>query len=209
MSSHLEVSKPSGRELVPLSGQRVTLGKASTNAVSLEHDETVSRLHAILENHRVRLVDTRCGQPQRHVHQRGEDHRRTRSAFRRRGAHRQVTVGLSGGQGVRRTGSMKQTIAARRRPAPAAADPARSRRARGVVPAPGLRRPVSRAARRFGGWRASCSSPRPPSNSICRTCTTSSPSPPRETAGCVWPTRRFGAAPSRSPSCATAAAQSR
>lgn len=50
MSSHLEVSKPSGRELVPLHGQRVTLGKASTNAVSLEHDETVSRLHAVLEN---------------------------------------------------------------------------------------------------------------------------------------------------------------
>lgn len=50
MSSHLEVSKPSGRELVPLSGQRVTLGKASTNAVSFEHDETVSRLHAVFEN---------------------------------------------------------------------------------------------------------------------------------------------------------------
>ncbi len=50
MSSHLEISSPSGRELVPLDGQRVTLGKASTNAVSLEHDETVSRLHAVLEN---------------------------------------------------------------------------------------------------------------------------------------------------------------
>lgn len=50
MSSHLEVSKPSGRELIPLDGLRVTLGKASTNAVSLEHDETVSRLHAVLEN---------------------------------------------------------------------------------------------------------------------------------------------------------------
>jgi hypothetical protein len=50
MSSHLEVSKPSGRELVPLSGQRVTLGKAATNVVSLEHDETVSRLHAVFEN---------------------------------------------------------------------------------------------------------------------------------------------------------------
>ena len=50
MSSHLEVSKPSGRELIPLSGQRVTLGKAATNAVSLEHDETVSRLHAVFEN---------------------------------------------------------------------------------------------------------------------------------------------------------------
>jgi pSer/pThr/pTyr-binding forkhead associated (FHA) protein len=51
MSSHLEVWKPSGRELVPLTGQRVTLGKASTNTVSLEHDPTVSRLHAIVENH--------------------------------------------------------------------------------------------------------------------------------------------------------------
>lgn len=50
MSSHLEVWKPSGRELVPLSGQRVTLGKASTNTVALEHDETVSRMHAVFEN---------------------------------------------------------------------------------------------------------------------------------------------------------------
>jgi hypothetical protein len=50
MSSHLEVSKPSGRELVPLTGQRVTLGKASSNDVSLEHDETVSRLHAVFES---------------------------------------------------------------------------------------------------------------------------------------------------------------
>jgi hypothetical protein len=50
MSSHLEVSKPSGRELIPLSGQRLTIGKASTNAVPLEHDDTVSRLHAVLEN---------------------------------------------------------------------------------------------------------------------------------------------------------------
>ncbi|BBX00662.1 peptide-binding protein [Mycolicibacterium moriokaense] len=51
MSSHLEVFKPTGRELVPLTGERVTLGKASTNTVALDHDPTVSRLHAILENH--------------------------------------------------------------------------------------------------------------------------------------------------------------
>jgi pSer/pThr/pTyr-binding forkhead associated (FHA) protein len=51
VSAHLEVSKPSGRELIPLSGLRLTLGKASTNDVSLEHDPTVSRLHAVLENH--------------------------------------------------------------------------------------------------------------------------------------------------------------
>ncbi|MCV7168536.1 FHA domain-containing protein [Mycobacterium manitobense] len=50
MSSHLEVLRPSGRELVPLTGQRVTLGKSSTNVVALEYDETVSRLHAVLEN---------------------------------------------------------------------------------------------------------------------------------------------------------------
>ncbi|MCZ8377804.1 FHA domain-containing protein [Mycobacterium sp. CPCC 205372] len=50
MSSHLEVLRPTGRELVPLTGQRVTLGKSSTNVVALEHDETVSRLHAVLEN---------------------------------------------------------------------------------------------------------------------------------------------------------------
>ncbi|MEB3982434.1 FHA domain-containing protein [Mycobacterium sp. 663a-19] len=50
MPSHLEVWKPSGRELVALSGERVTVGKAPTNAVSLEHDTTVSRVHAVLEN---------------------------------------------------------------------------------------------------------------------------------------------------------------
>lgn len=50
MSSHLEVFKPSGRELVPLGGERVTLGKASGNDIALEHDDTVSRLHAVFEN---------------------------------------------------------------------------------------------------------------------------------------------------------------
>ncbi|KMO84167.1 peptide-binding protein [Mycolicibacterium chubuense] len=50
MSSHLEVFTPSGRELVPLAGQRVTLGKASGNDIALEHDATVSRLHAVFEN---------------------------------------------------------------------------------------------------------------------------------------------------------------
>ncbi|MBS1694470.1 MAG: FHA domain-containing protein [Actinobacteria bacterium] len=50
MSSHLEIWRPSGRELISLSGQRVTIGKSSTNLVSLDHDSTVSRLHAVLEN---------------------------------------------------------------------------------------------------------------------------------------------------------------
>ena len=31
MSSHLEIWKPSGRELITLSGQRVIVGQASTN----------------------------------------------------------------------------------------------------------------------------------------------------------------------------------
>ncbi|UXA14470.1 FHA domain-containing protein [Mycobacterium sp. SMC-8] len=50
MSSHVEVFRPAGRELVPLAGQRVTLGKAPSNAIALEHDDTVSRLHAVFEN---------------------------------------------------------------------------------------------------------------------------------------------------------------
>ena len=50
MSSHLEIWKPSGRQLFELTGQRVTIGNASTNLVSLDHDATVSRLHAVLEN---------------------------------------------------------------------------------------------------------------------------------------------------------------
>jgi pSer/pThr/pTyr-binding forkhead associated (FHA) protein len=50
MSSHLEIRKPSGRELIPLGGERVTVGKASANLVSLKDDSTVSRFHAVLEN---------------------------------------------------------------------------------------------------------------------------------------------------------------
>lgn len=36
--------------MITLTGQRVTIGKSSTNLVSLEHDSTVSRLHAVLDN---------------------------------------------------------------------------------------------------------------------------------------------------------------
>jgi hypothetical protein len=50
MPSHLEVWKPSGRQLIPLGGERVTVGKSSTNVVSLDHDSTVSRVHAVLES---------------------------------------------------------------------------------------------------------------------------------------------------------------
>lgn len=50
MPSHLEVWKPSGRQLIPLGTERVTVGKSSSNVVSLNDDSTVSRLHAVLEN---------------------------------------------------------------------------------------------------------------------------------------------------------------
>ncbi len=50
MPSHLEIWRPSGRELISLGGERVTVGKSSTNVVSLDHDSTVSRVHAVLEN---------------------------------------------------------------------------------------------------------------------------------------------------------------
>ena len=50
MSSPLEVCRPSGRQLIALTGQRVTLGKLSTSVVSLNQDATVSRVHAVLEN---------------------------------------------------------------------------------------------------------------------------------------------------------------
>lgn len=50
MFSHLEVCKPSGRQLITLTGHRVTVGKLSTSVVSLDQDATVSRVHAVLEN---------------------------------------------------------------------------------------------------------------------------------------------------------------
>src|ERR1700752_1765736 len=50
MPSHLEIWKPSGRQLITLGGERVTVGKSSTNLVSLNHASTVSRVPAVLEN---------------------------------------------------------------------------------------------------------------------------------------------------------------
>jgi hypothetical protein len=50
MSYHLEVWRSSGRELITLTGQRVTVGKLPSCVVSLDQDATVSRMHALLEN---------------------------------------------------------------------------------------------------------------------------------------------------------------
>ena len=134
MSSHLEVSKPSGRELIPLSGQRVTLGKASTNVVSLEHDETVSRLHAVFENlgfaWSIRDLGSRNG-----TYLNGERiaaERVLRSGDEVRvGKSRLIFWEVKGrrGDSARRGNQVRPATRA-----PAAADPTRTRRAHGVVP---------------------------------------------------------------------------
>lgn len=49
MASYLEVWKPEGPELVPLDGDRFTIGSHASNDVVLSADRTVSRLHAVLE----------------------------------------------------------------------------------------------------------------------------------------------------------------
>ena len=49
MASYLEVWKPDGPELVPLDGDRITIGSHESNEVVLSADRTVSRLHAVLE----------------------------------------------------------------------------------------------------------------------------------------------------------------
>lgn len=48
VQGYLEAWKP-GPELVPLSGDRVTIGKDPSNDVVIASDATVSRLHAVLE----------------------------------------------------------------------------------------------------------------------------------------------------------------
>lgn len=47
--AHLEVRGPSGVALVPLAGDRATLGRGPGNTVRLEHDRLVSQLHAVIE----------------------------------------------------------------------------------------------------------------------------------------------------------------
>ncbi|MGH3837481.1 MAG: FHA domain-containing protein [Pseudonocardiaceae bacterium] len=50
MTSYLEVRGPSGVELVPLAGDRVTIGRGSGNTIRLERDRLVSQLHAVIES---------------------------------------------------------------------------------------------------------------------------------------------------------------
>jgi hypothetical protein len=47
--AEVEVWRLSGRSVVALDGDRVTVGKALENGIALDGDPTVSRLHAVLE----------------------------------------------------------------------------------------------------------------------------------------------------------------
>jgi DNA-binding transcriptional ArsR family regulator len=49
MTAAVEVWAIGGRRTFELTGERVTVGKGSDNDLSLEDDETVSRLHAVLD----------------------------------------------------------------------------------------------------------------------------------------------------------------
>jgi pSer/pThr/pTyr-binding forkhead associated (FHA) protein len=50
MNAFLEVWRPAGADLVPLSGERLTIGRAPGNDVVLADDGQVSRVHAVLEH---------------------------------------------------------------------------------------------------------------------------------------------------------------
>lgn len=50
MTAHLEVWRSAGCEVVPLAGQRLTVGRDPGNDIVVADDETVSRLHAVVEN---------------------------------------------------------------------------------------------------------------------------------------------------------------
>src|SRR5262245_25650387 len=44
-----ELTTPAGSSVVPLEGDRVTVGKARSNRIVIEDDPRVSRMHAVLE----------------------------------------------------------------------------------------------------------------------------------------------------------------
>ncbi len=49
MTAFLEVWRPAGADLVPLGGDRITVGRAAGNDIVLGDDGQVSRVHAVLE----------------------------------------------------------------------------------------------------------------------------------------------------------------
>jgi pSer/pThr/pTyr-binding forkhead associated (FHA) protein len=51
MPVYLELRRPSGVELVALEGDRVTIGADASNGAVVDGDDSVSRLHAVVENY--------------------------------------------------------------------------------------------------------------------------------------------------------------
>jgi len=51
MPAYVVVGRSSGPELVPLEGDRLTVGRGPSNDLALEADSKVSRLHAVLERY--------------------------------------------------------------------------------------------------------------------------------------------------------------
>lgn len=51
MPGYLEIETPSGRDVVALEGERITVGKLDTNEIALGGDGAVSRLHAVFERY--------------------------------------------------------------------------------------------------------------------------------------------------------------
>ena len=49
IQAEVEIWRLSGRSVVTLEGDRVTVGKAGENTIALQDDPTLSRLHAVLE----------------------------------------------------------------------------------------------------------------------------------------------------------------
>lgn len=51
MAAYLEVWRPDGAAVIPLDGEKVTVGRSSSNDVAVAADERASRLHAVLERY--------------------------------------------------------------------------------------------------------------------------------------------------------------
>lgn len=49
MSDYLELVERGGRRVVPLEGERVTLGRSSSNTIPITSDPSISRTHAVIE----------------------------------------------------------------------------------------------------------------------------------------------------------------
>ena len=50
MSAYVELWVQDARDRIALSGDRIAIGQAASNDISLPFDRAVSRLHAVLEN---------------------------------------------------------------------------------------------------------------------------------------------------------------